>query len=157
MIQRIQTLYFSLVTILSVLLFRVSFITVKDSDGALIRFTASGVSKIVQGSVSSSPETGDAFLYKIFVVLIIVLSLSALFLFKKRQWQIRFTIALLAAAAGFIAVSVFYGAGLIMKSDASFLPGIWLIIPVLIPVLAFLALRAVRHDDELVRSYDRIR
>jgi hypothetical protein len=46
---------------------------------------------------------------------------------------------------------------IVTKFDAEIIPGFKMILPVLILITSILALRGIRKDDRLVKSYDRLR
>jgi hypothetical protein len=56
-----------------------------------------------------------------------------------------------------IAAIVYFSLDISGKYNASLIPGIKLVLPVLMLVLSALAYRGIRNDDALVKSYDRLR
>jgi hypothetical protein len=43
------------------------------------------------------------------------------------------------------------------KYDSDIVWSFWMLLPVLIPVSLFLAYRGIKKDEDLVKSYDRLR
>jgi amino acid transporter len=94
--------------------------------------------------------------YVIFFVLITLLSLWGLLTFKKRGFQLkvgRLNLFLNFVALGFLTYWL-----LILPGEIDFSKkGIGLIIPIISIVFIVLAQKAIKRDDELVKSADRFR
>ena len=94
--------------------------------------------------------------YVIYFVLITLLSLWGLLTFKKRGFQLkvgRLNLFLNFVALGFLTYWL-----LILPGEIDFSKkGIGLIIPVISIVFIVLAQKAIKRDDELVKSADRFR
>jgi len=91
------------------------------------------------------------------LLLIPLVSFITIFIFKNRKLQMKITeglIGLIIIMIIVLAVCSFY---MIRNYNAVFSPGIDLILPVLMLICAFLAYRGIRKDEELVRSFDRLR
>ena len=109
--------------------------------------------------------TGDAVTENIEKVIPVILllaviiagSFSAIFLYKNRKLQMKITAGLIGLILILILVLAAYSIYIIKIFDAVFTPGLYLIYPVLMLVFSFLAYRGVKKDDELVKSYDRLR
>ena len=89
-----------------------------------------------------------------FATLAFVCGLAAIFLYKKRRQQmqtIKWGVAWCLAWYVYLAFSVSFG------SIASYHVHISLVLPLIAIILFVLAYKGVRHDDNLVRSADRIR
>lgn len=155
MIQRIQSLYLLIVTVLmAVTLFCP--IAKFNVEGTEVVLSAFGVSDSV-GVLSSMPIWMG-----IILAASTLLSLVTIFLFKRRMLQIRLCGVEIALLVGDLALMAFY----IYKLYASFFENIeWanmiIGVPVIMPiasiVLTVLAMRATLRDELLVRSLDRIR
>jgi hypothetical protein len=76
-----------------------------------------------------------------------ILALTAIFLFKKRAVQIPFANA---------AMGVSFATAVLLIALRSWTP-LNLGLNILSAVFAYLAVRAIRKDDKLVKSYDRLR
>jgi hypothetical protein len=147
MIQRIQSVYLLLVIIAYTLLFFFPIATYTTID-TVFSFSILEISGA--NSNSSFPLMGA----------VIVLGLAVLvtiFLYKKRLLQIKITAIILLAHIAFVA-ALFYVADVLSKkfgADAVYESGAYI---ALIPlVFLVLANRAIRKDEKMVRSTDRLR
>ena len=108
-------------------------------------------------------ESTDSIFINVLMAGIVLLLVAAIFQYNNRKLQIKIGnagIALLLGLLGSIAaityrsVDQYFADGF---KSAQFKPGIALILPVIAVVLVILANRAVKKDEDLVRSADRIR
>lgn len=147
MIQRIQSLYLLLVIIAYILLFFFPIATYTTLESSF-RFSLLEITGA--NSNSSIP-------LMVAVILLAITVLVTIFLFKKRLLQIKITAILLLAHIGFVA-ALFYVADSLTKkfgADAVYQSGAYI---ALIPlVFVVLANRAIRKDEKMVRSTDRLR
>jgi hypothetical protein len=154
MIQRVQSLFLLLTILLSVL-FPVGVI-IRFSEGAneiFLRYD--GISKAAQGTDAESLK--QIFPLTVLMLIIPFLSMIIIFLYKKRKLQMRlivFLIILIVAEIIALGYYVFYIAG---SFNAELTFGIKLIIPALMLISSLLAYRFIKKDEDLVRSYDRLR
>ncbi len=135
MIQRIQSIYLFLVTIVNVL---------------AVFFVANKLENRADALLSFDYE------YQIYFILISLLTLWAIFSFKKRGRQMllgQFNVILNFVALGFLVYWVLILPGEIQFSEK----GIGLVIPVISIVFIVLAQKAIKRDDELVKSANRFR
>ena len=161
MIQRIQTVYLSLAFIAIALLFTfplAHFFSENDIKGAYI-FSVTGLRNEVPGGP-------DAFKPMIFLPLIVVtvgialLTLYAIFQFKNRLFQVKLTNIGVLAAIGLI-MGIFFLYIPMIEKKVNIIPdyrkayGIYLALVAL--VFLVLANRAIKRDDKLIRSADRLR
>lgn len=144
MIQRIQSIYLLIATALS---------------GGLIFFlnlwvTEQGIEFFALDSLSST----NLVLASVFVLFIAsaILTFITIFQFKKRQLQ--FVLGRLAILINFILVGilVYFSQNLSGEMQVSE-KGIGLLIPVFTIVFVVLANKAIKKDEELVKSVDRLR
>ena len=144
MIQRIQSIYLLIATLLS---------------GGFIFFlnlwvTEQGTEFFALDSLSS----GNLLLASIFVLFIAstILTLVTIFQFKKRQLQ--FVLGRLAILINFILVGilVYFTQNLSGEMQVSE-TGIGLLIPIFTIVFVALANKSIKKDEELVKSVDRLR
>lgn len=155
MIQRIQSLYLLLTSLVSILFLKGSFLTFIDNSGSEIKIAFSGIFKY---SLNSDPvKTGEVWPILIMVLLIPVLSLFIIFLYKKRGLQKVLTGILIILIIVFIGTSLVYSYMIISENEAAFASWYKLIIPVIQLILSILAYRGIKKDDDLVKSYDRLR
>ncbi|MBO7067488.1 MAG: DUF4293 domain-containing protein [Bacteroidaceae bacterium] len=157
MIQRIQTLYLLLVTILIVVcmsncigyfisddgvmsgkLFNLLYLDMEDGNKAVSLYTP----------------------WALFVILLIAATLSFLniFMFKYRALQMRICSFCMILLVGWYAVYAAFAWYIsdILKS-ASFRVGIMASLPGVCLILLYLAFRGIMKDEKLVRSLDRLR
>ncbi|RRO25164.1 DUF4293 domain-containing protein [Flavobacteriaceae bacterium 14752] len=94
--------------------------------------------------------------YVIYFLLVAVLSLWSLITFKKRKFQLK--IGRLNLFVNFVALGFLTYWLLILPGEINFSEkGIGLVIPVISIVFIVLAQKAIKRDDELVKSADRFR
>ncbi len=144
MIQRIQSVYLLIATLLSGGLIFVLNLWVNEQ----------GTEFFVIDSFSSG-----SILLKVMAVLFFVsscLTLIAIFQFKKRQLQ--FVLGRLSILTNFIIIGivVYFSQNLSGEINVSE-KGIGLLIPILTIVFVVIANKAIKKDEELVKSVDRLR
>ncbi|MFA5974081.1 MAG: DUF4293 domain-containing protein [Lentimicrobiaceae bacterium] len=158
MIQRIQTLYLSLAFIAIALLFAFPLAQFLSDHGAYI-FSVRGLKNMVPGE----PNVLNPMLFLPLIIVAIslaLLSLYTIFQFKKRSLQIKLThIGVLTAIALIIGIFFLYIPMIEKKinivPDYSKAFGIYL--PLVALVFMVMANRAIKRDEKLVRSADRLR
>jgi hypothetical protein len=155
MIQRIQSVYLFLTTLLAIIFLQGSFFNFSDNASAAIKVTLSGIE---QGSAAQ----GFSVIEKLYpltiaVILIAIFSLAAIFLFKKRNIQAILVKILIVLVVFLIIACVHSIYRITSQHSMQLVPGIKLAFPVLILVFLILAHRGIKKDDDLVKSYDRLR
>jgi heme A synthase len=155
MVQRIQSIYLLLTTGFSVLFLSGDIIKFTDSSGNLMAIKYNG---LVRYFMESAPEhPGIIFPLTALFLLIAVISLVVIFLFKNRKLQIRLTTYLLLLAILLtvaVAAVSFY---VMSRYNADIVLTIKIILPLLIAICLYLAYRGIKRDEDLVKSYDRLR
>ena len=156
MIQRIQSLYLFIVAIACTLLFFFPMIDYIDPVKGTYKLFATGMK-------SYSDLPGLLFFWETFPILILVITslvmaLITIFLYKKRKTQfqlvnINVLLNVLLVALVFLLYSRIFENRLHIASTYQF--GIY--IPLISLVFLVLASRAIRKDDSLVKSSDRLR
>jgi hypothetical protein len=155
MIQRIQTVYLFLTTLLSLLFLQGSFLKFSGRSGSVMEVTLRGIYKINGGQVN---ELIDKVIPLTLVIIVIpVLCLTAIFLFKNRRIQMLLAIILVVLVAAFIAGLFCYSWLIINRYDCVLVPGYKMLIPVFMLILCILAYKGIRKDEDLIKSYDRLR
>lgn len=139
MIQRIQTIYLLIVTILGALLCFYPMVEVFFSNGEELRLAM-----------------GSTIPYSALIIIMPILSFATIFLYKKRILQMRlcsFNIVLNVLTILFSGLYIY----LAFEQDSR-LVMLWpsVIMPINI-ILLYLAARAIGKDEALVRSLDRLR
>jgi len=90
-------------------------------------------------------------------VLIIILSFTAIFLFKRRKIQLVVTYIVTFLAVVLTGIEVYIIYLVLQLKEISIIPGFKILIPPVIIMLAVLAARGIKHDERLVKSYERLR
>jgi len=154
MIQRVQSIYLSLVLLLSLSWFFLSSIELSDSE---IKNTISDIGLIA--------HTGH-YDYAIFPLLVLgtvicVITLISIFRYKHRPYQIKLCrINLLLQFITFItvlAIALYYKNRSLPEYYLSIRFKISVVFPLISIVLLWMSVRSIKKDEELVRSIDRIR
>lgn len=147
MIQRIQTLYLLLTTVLSVLFLGSEIITF--SDGTF--FDLTGI---------HYPGNVHVVRYWLFTVVLLIIPLSAfsiIFLYRNRKLQLKLAALLIILIVIMVGLAIFHVMNIIDASGASMLIKPKLFYPLLMLILTFMAIRGISKDEALVKSYDRLR
>jgi len=155
MIQRIQSLYLLLTIIFSSIFLKGDFLKFINNNGSEIEMDLRGAWQVA-GTGEPVHLPGYIFLSAI-IVLIPVISFAALLSFKNRKLQIRITRVLIVSAVVYSGLLAYYAILLVRNYQAQFLPGFKTVIPLLVLVFAILAYRGIRKDENIVKSYDRLR
>jgi hypothetical protein len=155
MIQRIQSLYLFLSTILSFWFLNGLILNFENKAGTLIKITFTGVMKSTEGQGYELVER--LFPLSALLILIPLLSLITILFFKKRRVQMSITRILTGLVICLLIASVYYSFKIIAEYNAIIVPGIKMVLPFLVLILVLLAQRGIRRDDELVKSFDRLR
>lgn len=149
MIQRIQSIFLALAGALSFGLFGVSFASTGSSVGSSSLF-ADGMYNL-----------HDNVALLVFFCIAGGLAIVDIFLFRNRPLQIRLGMfAFIANIIGLIlGVVLFVQDGIMTEQNAGVAvdDGIGLYLPIVAGVFLLLAIRAIRKDDALVKSADRLR
>jgi glucan phosphoethanolaminetransferase (alkaline phosphatase superfamily) len=156
MIQRVQSIYFLVVTILMSFLLVMPYAFLELPGNQSLLFRVSNVYLVSATDIVSVYKS--TFVVVLFVLITGIFSFCIIFFYNHRILQIRLTllnlllIVVLAALMLYYCVdarSDFEGSKLLLKLSMVF--------PVLGLVFSFLAIRGIRHDEMLVDSYNRIR
>jgi len=155
MIQRIQSLYLTIVLFLSLLFFAGSVFKFTDESGKAIQLLLNGNLTDQSGQSFAQPHT--VWPLTGLLILISALSLITIFLFKNRKIQLILSMAVILAASGLIIALSFYAVSLMHAFRLTVIPGFKMVVPVLNLIFSILAYRGIMKDDRLVKSYDRLR
>jgi hypothetical protein len=148
MIQRIQSIYLLSAIAFILICF---FTTLGQINEATI-----GLYRLIDGH----GQTLDAPSYFVYIPLTLVIGLNAwaLIAYKNRLRQmsiVRFTFILLALVFSLSTLTIMSAKDVV--GSETFVPGMAFLSPFFAFVCNFLALKAIRKDDDLVRSVNRIR
>lgn len=151
MIQRIQTVYLTLAVIMLVFCCCMSLAEFEPVGMGLPSTMYSLMMINGEGTVESYLPS---VLFGIVVVTEIV-SVLAIMGYHNRRGQMK--LCTLAMICNLLWIACFAGIAFMLKGDATVHPCFASCLPVIALVLTFLARRAIKSDEELVRSADRIR
>jgi hypothetical protein len=155
MIQRIQSLFLLMIAVLSGLLLSGSFLNFLDKTGAVIKVT---VTEVIKSAGGQGNEVLEKLLpLTILIIIIPIISLTTIFLYKKRKYQLVMLRVLITLNSILIIAVLHVSFRIISGYGAQLVPGFNMILPVLMLIFAILAFRGIRKDDQLVKSYDRLR
>ena len=136
MIQRIQTLYMML-SIVAVMVLYFVFPSLENADGTIILDNSD---PLILGLLGLS----------------VLLTLISILKFKKRQQQ--FVLNRLTIILNFVLLGVFVYRSLTISGETSVSEkGIGMLLPVISIVFLVLANKAIKRDEDLVKSVDRLR
>lgn len=147
MIQRIQTLYLLLTTILTSLLLALPFAEI-IKDGAIYLFTSTGIT--LEGAVKQG-----TIVVLIAILLIVALHLFAIFSFKNRILQKKIVLVGMITLLGVFGLIFYYSYFSFAGARISFQTAF--IFPLISIILDYMAIRGINKDEALIRSIDRIR
>ncbi len=151
MIQRIQTLFlfFSAIALLSLFFAPLVSYMVGSNEVALfidsLRYTGGG--EVV------FPTWPLGFL----LVVMVLINLITIFLFKKRNIQMRLTIYNMILMLGFLVLTYYYAVQGEDELSQKMQIGFYSVMPLVSMILSFLAYRGIRKDDLMLKAIDRIR
>lgn len=154
MIQRIQTVYLFLASVLMFSMFLSPLAEMADPQDQYYYFDLTG---IYEGTGDTAMRIESVFPLRFLVIVTAVLSLFTIFFYKRRILQIRMCIFNLLLLIGFYALFFFYFFHTKTNYDVVADIKVTVIFPVIAVILVFLATRGIRKDEMKVRSYDRIR
>lgn len=147
MIQRIQTVYLAISTILLVLLFFIPFAEIAK-DGIIYLFNYMGIS-------SDGALKNNGFFLSFLIGALVILHGIVILDYKNRVRQIRLlvlAIILLLVLFGMFFFFTHYTFG-----DAQVSYKVSVFFPLIAVILDYMAIRAIGKDEALIRSIDRIR
>ncbi len=147
MIQRIQTIFMLAAGMLIGSLYVQKFADIIVNNELYI-FNAFGISKGEELIFSGMPLL-------IFIGLIAVLHLVAIFLYKKRILQIRIMVFSIILMLGLFGMFFYFTYA--SFEDAKIAFKVAVVLPIASIILDWLAIRAIGKDEAMVRSLDRIR
>jgi uncharacterized protein with PQ loop repeat len=153
--QRIQTLYLFLAICLNLAVFSIDLAELKFNE-LFNNFSIYGLTDAASGVMlySTLPLV-------VLCALSMVVSLIIIFMFKKRQLQIKLAQLNLFLQVGFV-VAIFFmieaaGASLPVEGTPEIVYGAGAFLSIIPLLFLFLAIKATKKDEALVRAADRIR
>ncbi|HRT48687.1 MAG TPA: DUF4293 family protein [Bacteroidales bacterium] len=157
MIQRIQTIYLVLIIVLSFFMFSGNIIVAENQNGAVVNFKFSeNGHEFLAGQSTQKINLTIAISQKITIAIILLSSISV-FLYKKRKIQNILTV-FIAVLSVILILAMSYLIFVVSEILSNkIIPGIRTFIPPVLLLLAILAARGIRHDENLIKSYERLR
>lgn len=150
MLQRIQTVFLLLITVFSVLQLFVPFQTITTYESTLMLYLSPAT---YNGSTQAIIH-----LPLVICLLITLLSLITVFMYKKRSLQMKLcTLIALVSFALTASLFLFTYVKLDNEYETVINYNTAAFIPLINIILAFIAKRFIKKDDDLVKSADRIR
>jgi hypothetical protein len=132
-----------------------SIINFVNKTGVIIKLTIKGIEE--GSSVQGLTLIERLLPLSIDLLLICAISFITIFFFKKRVIQLWLS-GILIGLASFLILACGHSSYLIMtKYSAGIVPGIKMALPFLMLIFSILAYRGIRKDENLVKSYDRLR
>jgi hypothetical protein len=155
MIQRIQSVYLLLTTLMSLLFLKGGLLVFSEKSGSMIKLT---FTEIIRVSGVHGPELISKVLpLTIIIILVPVAAIITILLFKNRKIQIRLAVFLIILNGALILAFVHSYLNISKEYSATLTLGFRMLIPVLLLILSILAYRGIKKDNDLVKSYDRLR
>lgn len=155
MIQRIQTLYFIITALLAILFMSGSFATFNHGNTDLLIASVNGLNHVPLQEGARKLVTMMPLL--ILSAVIALLSIIVIFFFRKRKLQLKITFILILLIVLFIACFIFVILRVQNNYNVTLMIGYKLFIPLLMLIAAIMAYRGIKKDEELIKSYDRMR
>jgi hypothetical protein len=154
MIQRIQTVWLFICALFTGLIAKTGILnfTGIDDDRYLLGF--SGLYRL--NDLGRDLITRSWLLPPV-IILIVLLSVIAILSFGKRKIQKTFTLIVAFLTFLLIVITIWYIFAGMNSYDAKPQPGLRILFPVVSFIASLLALRSINKDEELIRSYDRLR
>lgn len=147
MIQRIQSVYLLISTVLAGLLFLLPFAEIAK-EGAIYLFNFKGV--LLDGAVDKS-----GWVISVLLAIIVALHVWAILGFKDRKKQTKVVWFAILMELILLGMFVYFTYILFGGAQISFKPGA--VLPLIVVIIDYLAIRAIDKDEALIRSIDRIR
>lgn len=155
MIQRIQSVYILLTSLTPLLFLRGAILKFTDMSGSEYDLGITGLQQLSdEGKILLIDKE---FVLPVLLVLIFILSIISLFSYKNRKAQARFVVSVIIAGVVLTGYIAFLALSYSGHYNLAFKPVPALIFPLLIILFSYLALRGIKKDEGLVRSYDRLR
>lgn len=149
MIQRIQTLWFFLAAVAAALIFFFPVIELTAENNMKIyeysSISIAGIDNLIQTSYIIAGLTG----------IIALLSFLGIFLYKNRILQMRISTFASLLVIFLVVLLTYFSWSKLANPGAAI--GLSAVLPIIIFIFLLMARRAVKKDDNLVKSVDRIR
>jgi hypothetical protein len=155
MIQRMQTVYLLLTTILSIIFLNGHIIKFADGPKNVLYVGSDGI-RIIDNT-GGAETIWILLLLTLLIVLILLISLITAFLYRKRKIQMKLSAGLIVLVCLLILAAAYYYISVTIKYSGEIKPDINAIILPVMLLFSYLAYRGIRKDEKIVKSYDRLR
>lgn len=154
MIQRIQTIYMLIAAFLLVLLYSNPIAEIIVTDKLYLTLWHHKIVSVNEELFATRSTWPITFLLSV----ILLIQVISVFLYKRRQIQIRLSIFSLLLMFGLVGLIYFFTKYTLNNMEGIKSVFLWPIVcPMIAIILNYLAIKAIQKDEKLVRSYDRIR
>ncbi len=155
MIQRIQSFYLLLTTLLPVLFLKGRFLRFINESGSEVSFRFEGI-------FATNPDNTHTLVRHTLplnglILAIMAISFATIFLYKKRKAQLKLTVLIIILTTISIFIMLFYSWSVTNGFKEAVVPGFNLSIPLVMLLFEILAYSGIKKDEKLVSSYDRLR
>ncbi len=154
MIQRIQTIYLFIGTILLTFMFVNPIAELSISENLYLIFKFNRIESLNSAdftTLSTWPVTSLLFLN-------IVIGIISIFLYKNRALQMRLCVFNIILLFGLVGMIYFFTKTILHQLEGQESVFLWpIILPFISVIFTYLAFKRIQKDEKLVRSYDRIR
>lgn len=153
MIQRIQSLCLFMTALLSGLFLSGNFLKFVDDSSSPVTISFSGIS----GSAVTAGSDIFVTILSWAVIMVTLLSVLTIVLFKKRKLQLKITSFLIVLEILLILLFVYISVSIIKGSQVTPVIGLRMLIHPGVLIFLILAYRGIKKDEQIIRSYDRLR
>ncbi len=153
MIQRIQSIYLSIVTLLTASLFYLKFVALSTQE-TLYSMYYNG---IFVGESNTGKLVTDMMAFTILLITGVIVSIITIFLHKRRLLQIRVAALNIGLQLGLTGLIYFFTRSVGKEIEVVYSFQYPVVFPLISVVLLIMAIKAIGKDEALIRSLDRIR
>jgi len=154
MIQRIQTIWLMISAISSGLML----------NGGITTFISAGGQKYITGltGIFKVADSGNVLIktsasLSAIIILITLISVISILMFKRRRIQKILSLVIFSLSICLLILMVYFSYIILKTYNTQLVPGYKMFLPVIIPIAAIFAYRGISTDDQLLKSYERLR
>jgi hypothetical protein len=155
MIQRIQSLYLLLTSLSSLLFLKGSILKFFSTPETILILNFSGLWQLTEGE--NLVLIRNQIVLPVIITAAILLPVIIIFFFKNRKLQLRLIMILIITGALLTALIVYLTVSISVTYDVHMRLVIRMFLPLIILLFSLLAYMGIKKDENLVRSYDRLR
>ncbi len=154
MLQRIQSVYLFLSSLILLLLLNNPVARLVISEGLILNLNVF----IIEAEQHADFESINVWPLTTLTITVFLVGLVSIFLYKKRTIQMRLCVFNMILMFGLVGLIFFYTKMTVKELDGISSVFLWpIVIPFISIILTYLALKAIQKDDALVKSYERLR